>query len=70
MRKWRVPLAFALLVGVTVTAVAWRPSISTNINIDGFQRIAVGMTRGQVEEVLGVPAGNYNTRAVRRNTYT
>jgi hypothetical protein len=29
------------------------------INVDGYQRLRLGMTEQEVERVLGVPAGDY-----------
>jgi hypothetical protein len=37
----------------------WPSPPKHNINADGYQNIRLGMTEREVEEVLGVPAGDY-----------
>jgi SmpA / OmlA family len=68
MRRWflLVPLAIVLvLVGVLLPVLFPRPSKVTRENCE---RIQVGMTRVQVEEILGGPAGDYRSGPTNMDT--
>jgi hypothetical protein len=47
-----------VLVGILVPLVMPRPSRVTRAN---YERIEMGMTQAQVEEILGGPPGDYST---------
>jgi hypothetical protein len=66
MRKWLfVGLAVALvLFGVLLPLLLpWH----CPVNRAAFERIEKGMTRAQVEAILGGPCGNYRTRPFPKN---
>ena len=64
MKRWRATLAFGTLVGASVFTALWWFAAPMNINAASYKDIQVGMSRLQVEEILGGPAGDYNTREV------
>src|SRR5580765_8262874 len=62
MRKW---VLLGLLACVLVAALALVPSSSRprhRINPETFARITTGMTLAEVQEMMGVPPGDYTTR--------
>src|SRR5262245_24662970 len=56
-------LAVAVLVGVCVALVCWlRPARHTGPTSEAYRQVQVGMTPVEVEQVLGMPPGDYSTR--------
>ena len=62
LRK-RPVLALGLLAALLLLAggalLVWVNIPRHHINQEGFEKIQVGMTWGEVEEILGVPPGDY-----------
>ena len=56
-------LAVVVFVGVGVALVCWlRPARHTGPTYEAFLRVKDGMTQAEVEQVLGMPPGDYSTR--------
>ncbi|MCI0376235.1 MAG: hypothetical protein L0215_01380 [Gemmataceae bacterium] len=65
MKKRRllwIAATLVLLLGAGY-AVLWLTGPGHRINALSFERIQEGMTEKEVEEILGVPAGDYGTKA-------
>lgn len=58
-RRWWV-LAFCLIACLGLLGMHWQTGRKDRITPANIARIEIGMTEGEVEEILGVPAGHYN----------
>lgn len=65
MRRWRWVLAFVILAAVVALVLIWRSEAASS-DLDGrFASITAGMSRSEVERLLGPPA-NPADETIRR----
>lgn len=65
MRRWRWVLAFVILAAVVALVLVWRSGAASS-DLDGrFASITTGMSRSEVERLLGPPA-NSSDETIRR----
>jgi hypothetical protein len=58
----RLLLPFVICLGLGVVA-SWFLTPTHHVNREGFEKIQIGMTMMEVQEILGGPPGDYSTGA-------
>ncbi|MBI3823567.1 MAG: hypothetical protein HY289_12930 [Planctomycetes bacterium] len=61
---WVVIGTSALAIGAVVAAFLWRTPPNERISEQAFEKLHQGMTELDVQEVIGLPAGNYSREPV------
>ena len=59
-RRWLLAIG-VLLVLIAVTLTAWRMSGGPRINRASYDQIEPGMNQAEVEAIIGVPMGSYDS---------
>jgi len=65
MRRWRWVLAIVILAAVVALVLVWRSSAASSDLDNKFAAITAGMSRPEVERLLGPPA-NPDDETIRR----